>query len=159
MRHEMIPFGTNRQMAGTTPFNLLQSRMNRLFDDIWRDMDGGVADELGGVVAPKIDVSEDDANVYVSADIPGLTEDELQVDFADRTLRIAGEKTTEKKDDGRRWVLAERGYGRFERHVPIARDIDHERVEARFDNGVLNVTLPKTVQGTGGRKIEVKRAS
>lgn len=157
MRHEMIPFGTNRTPANVMPFTLLQDRMSRMLDDIWRDFDGGVTPFGGTQFAPQVDVSEDGTNVYVTADIPGLSEKDLEVDFADRTLRIAGDKTVEHTDDDRRYAVAERAYGRFERRVPIGRDIDHDRVEAKFDNGVLTVTLPKLEQGQGSRKIEVTK--
>lgn len=162
MRHEMIPsgFGTNREVAGATPFHMLEMRINRLFDDIWRDLDGGVAG-TAAVLSPRVDLGEDDSNIHVSAEIPRLTEDKLEVNFADGTLTIAGEKSAETTDkaEGRRYVLSERAHGRFERHLPLSRDIDQDKVEARFDNGVLTVTLPKTEQGGRSRPIEVKRAA
>jgi len=163
MRHEIAPFVTNRPVGREvtgTPFNLLQRQMNRLFDDAWRDFgDLPWMTDDAVLAAPKIDVSEDQANVYVAAEMPGLSEQDLEVDFYDGRLKIVGEKTRESDDEGRNYILSERGYGRFERLVPIAREIDSDRVEASFKDGVLTVTLPKTEQDQARRKIEVKRAA
>lgn len=161
MRHDITPFGTNRSLArdfgGTSPFGML-STVNRLMDELWRDFDGAAGRADGGLHAPTIDLSEDDKAVYVTADLPGLSETDLQVDFADGRLRIAGQRTQESGDEGRTWVVSERRHGRFERIVPIAREIDADKVEATFKDGVLTVTLPKLAEAEGTRRIEVRRA-
>ena len=157
MRHELIPFGTNRMPANVMPFDLLQDRMGRMLEDVWRDLDGGVTGLGTASFAPKVDVGEDENSVHVTADIPGLSENDLEVDFADGALRIAGEKTAEHTDEQRRYAVTERAHGRFERRIPIGREIDHDRVDATFRDGVLRVTLPKLEQGQAGRRIKVSR--
>ena len=162
MRHEMIPFTTATpatRQTGAHPFGLLQTRMNRLFDDLWGDLGAAAPGTLAASgFAPTVDVQDDDGMVHVTAEIPGLTEDQIAVDFAGGMLRIAGEKAEQTADDGRRNVVSERVYGRFERRLPIGRDVDADNITADFRDGVLTVTLPKAAKAENTRRIDVKRS-
>jgi len=89
------------------------------------------------------EVSETDQEVKVTAEVPGVEEKDLQVEFANGVLAIKGEKKTETEDESRQ--VSERYYGRFEQRIPID-DVDEESVTATFKNGVLTVTLRKTAQ-------------
>jgi HSP20 family protein len=89
---------------------------------------------------PNIEVSETDREVKVTADLPGLEEKDVQVEFANGTLAIKGEKKSEMEDRDR--LFSERYYGRFERRIPVE-DVDEDKVSAAFKNGVLTVTMPK----------------
>ena|SRR5579862_261642 len=89
------------------------------------------------------EVSEADQEVKVTAEVPGVEEKDLQVEFANGVLAIKGEKKTETEDESRQ--VSERYYGRFEQRIPID-DVDEESVTATFKNGVLTVTLRKTAQ-------------
>lgn len=164
MRRSLFPVtGSNvapRAAAGRDPFSALQQELNRAFDDVWRG--AGIptpqfADTIG---TPSVDVSEDDGNITVKAELPGLSEDDVDVTFADGVLRIAGEKTqeTEDQDENREFYVSERAYGRFERQLPIGREVDEDNIDAAFKNGVLTITLPKKAQQEGARKISVKKA-
>jgi len=164
MRHDITPFRTSRpalrEFAGASPFGALQAQMNRLFDDMWRDFGAlGTQGDAAALAAPSVDVSEDDRAVQVTAEMPGLSEKDLEVEFANGTLRIAGEKTRETNGGDRRDMVTERVYGRFERLIPIAREVDADNVDAQYRDGVLTVTLPKLEQGAGRHRIEVKRAA
>jgi len=165
MRRSLFPVtGANvapRAAAGRDPFSALQQELNRAFDDVWRG--AGIptpqfADTIG---TPSVDVSEDDGNITVKAELPGLGEDDVDVTFADGVLRIAGEKTqeTEDQDENREFYVSERAYGRFERQLPIGREVDEDNIDAAFKNGVLTITLPKKAPQNGARKISVKKAS
>jgi len=124
-----------------------QHEMNRLFDEAFRGfglMPFGSDRLLDRSMGwPNVEVSETDQEVKVTAEVPGVEEKDLQVEFANGVLAIKGEKKTETEDESRQ--VSERYYGRFEQRIPID-DVDEESVTATFKNGVLTVTLRKTAQ-------------
>jgi len=86
-------------------------------------------------------VSETDKDIKVAAELPGLDEKDVEVELANGTLAIRGEKRTETEDKERRF--SERFYGHFERRIPVD-DVEQDKVSASFKNGVLSITLPKS---------------
>ncbi|HLH50989.1 MAG TPA: Hsp20/alpha crystallin family protein [Roseiarcus sp.] len=144
---DLIPWsGGERDIAMRRgdPFFALQRDMNRLFDDFFRGFElTPFSGDHGGTGWPHIEVSETDKEVKVAAELPGLDEKDVQVDFVNGVLAIKGEKKTETEDKDRRF--SERYYGRFERRVPVD-DVDEDKVSATFKNGVLTVTMPKAAQ-------------
>jgi len=140
------------QNRGLDPFHSMQQEMNRLFEDFWPDFDapalvrgnGGLA----AVRAPRIDVSETEKEIAVTAELPGLDEKDVEVTFADGTLTIAGEHKAEKeeKDEDKKYYVKERSYGSFKRMLAIGENVDEEKIKADFKNGVLNVVLPKAAE-------------
>jgi HSP20 family protein len=121
------------------PFLALHREMNRLFDDAFRSFD--VAPFSSQAMGwPNVEVNETGNEVKVIAELPGLEEKDVNLELKDGLLTISGEKRSETEDKERRF--SERYYGRFERSVPVD-DVDQDKVEASFKNGVLTVTLPK----------------
>lgn len=160
MRRNLLPL-TNQPIAERTagdPFTSLQREINRMFDDVWRDF-GAPSNVSEPVIAPRIDYSEDDSNLYVNAELPGLTEDDVDVSYDDGMLKITGEKSQTREDTERNVHVTERVYGRFHRELPIGRDVKTDRIDASFKDGVLTVTLPKAAEAENTRKIAVKRAA
>jgi HSP20 family protein len=90
---------------------------------------------------PNVEVSETDKEVKVTAELPGLEQKDVAVELANGMLTISGEKKSETEDKERRF--SERYYGRFERRIPVD-DIETDKVDASFHNGVLTVKLPKS---------------
>jgi HSP20 family protein len=88
-------------------------------------------------------VSENDKEVRVTAELPGLEEKDVEVQLSNGVLAIKGEKKTETEDKNR--LFSERFYGRFERRIPVD-DIDEDKVSASFRNGELVVTLPRSAE-------------
>jgi HSP20 family protein len=131
------------------PFYTLHREMNRLFDDVFRGFGplGRVGSPLmeGQLGWPQIELSETDKTVTVSAELPGLSEKDVQVDIADGILSIRGEKKAERSDESK--FVSERYYGSFERQIPLE-GVEEDKAQADFKNGVLTVTLPKSEQST-----------
>lgn len=126
------------------PFFTLHREMNRLFDDIWNGFaaPAGLASEhIGG---PSVDLSETDEAYTLSAELPGVDESDIEILYTDNTVTLRGEKRLEREDGQRHY--SERYYGRFERRIPLAVEIDDARAQATFRNGVLTVVLPKSVE-------------
>jgi HSP20 family protein len=148
---DLIPWSRGRELSvrrgeESSPFLTLHREMNRLFDDVFRGFDlapvgtDRFVDRMGW---PNIEVSETDREVKVTADLPGLEEKDVQVELANGTLAIKGEKRSETEDRDR--LFSERYYGRFERRIPVE-DVDEDKVSAAFKDGVLTVTMPKVPQ-------------
>ena len=129
----------------TNPFITLHREMNRLFDDVFRGFDlnpfgnGRLLDRAIGW--PNIEVSETDKEVKITAELPGLEQKDIELELAHGVLAIRGEKRTETEDKNR--LFSERTYGRFERRIPVD-EVEQDKVNASFKNGVLTVTLPKS---------------
>ena len=149
---DLIPWGRNAQTTPSPyreegdPFLTLHREMNRLFDDVFRGFDIAPFGSFGGMGRmagwPSVEVSETDKDIRVSAELPGLEEKDVEVLMGDGVLTIRGEKKSEDKEH----AFSERYYGRFERRIPLAWEVEEDKVEASFKNGVLTVTMPKSAQ-------------
>jgi HSP20 family protein len=107
---------------------------------------------------PAMEISETTDNIVITAELPGMTEKNIQVEFEDDTLTLRGEKTEERTegDGDKKFHLYERTYGAFRRSFTLPRIVESDKVAAEFKNGVLTITLPKTAQAkTKGRVIPV----
>jgi HSP20 family protein len=131
------------------PFIALHREVNRLFDDVFRGLDQfgigplpSLASSRANWGRPNVEVSETDKEIRVNAELPGLEEKDVEVTLDDDVLTLRGEKRAENEDKDRQFT--ERFYGHFERHIPLGTEIEEDKVEARFKNGVLTVTMPKT---------------
>lgn len=136
----------NPEKNWTNPFfelERLQNEMNRLFDfslSRWPERDMGI---LEGAWSPAIDIYDSRDNIVVKADIPGLSKDEIEVSVHNDTLVIRGEKKREDKIKEDEFVRTERFYGGFHRAVTLPSTVDADKVKAVYNNGVLELTLPK----------------
>ncbi len=143
------------------PILALRHEMDRLFDEFtreWFDLAPfePFAWKSSGFV-PKVDVTEDDKEVRVSVELPGMEEKDIDVSLTRDSLTIKGEKKVEKEDKGKDYYRMERSYGAFQRTIPLPEGIDTDKVEATFRNGVLTVVLPRTEEAQKEiKKIPVK---
>jgi HSP20 family protein len=153
---DLIPWGRDRGSRTPTifregegdrdPFLSLHREVNRLFDDVFRGFDTrlpslGRFSSVGGNW-PSVEISDGEKEIRVTAEVPGLDENDIEVLLDDGVLTLKGEKRSDTEDKDRQF--SERFYGRFERRVPLGYDVEEDKVSAAFKNGVLTVTLPKT---------------
>jgi len=146
-----------REQEQTSPFLSLHREVNRLFDEAFRDFS---APSLFGrmPVWPSVEITETDKELRVSAELPGLEEKDVEVLMEDGVLTLRGEKKSEVEDKARQF--SERFYGRFERRIPIAFEVEEDKVAAEFRNGVLTVTLPKSERAQAkARRIAINSGS
>jgi HSP20 family protein len=131
------------------PFAELHRRMDDLFNSFFSDVEERFPDLGWGLVPskgahlPKVDISESDAEVTVTADLPGMDEKDISVTLDENLLTIRGERKDEREEKKRNYHLVERTYGEFHRVIPLPVGIDKDKVKASFKNGVLSVALPK----------------
>ncbi len=105
---------------------------------------------------PSVDISETDTEIIVQAEIPGIDPKDLDISLNGRLLTIKGEKRSEHEEKKENYHKIERKYGSFSRTIDLPADIDSDKVEALYKDGVLKIILPKT---ESGKKIEVKTTS
>ena len=130
--------------------NRLHDEMNRLFG---RYTNGAREFSPGGY--PPLDLWEDEDNLYVEAELPGLKLDDLEMYVTgDNQLSIKGERKQPELENGT-WHRQERNFGRFSRLMELPGAVDSEQVSAELKNGVLTITLPKKEEART-RRIEVK---
>ena len=148
---DLIPWGRNETRSSVPnlrgeeghPFMTLHRDINRLFDDVFSRFDPGVPSVFERMPSwPSLEVNATDNEVRVSAELAGLDESDVEVLVDDNALTIRGEKRSESEDKERRF--SERYYGRFERVIPLPFEVEEDKAEASFKNGVLTVTLPKS---------------
>ena len=163
---DLIPWGRNAQTTPSPyreegdPFMTLHREMNRLFDDVFRGLDIAPFGSFGamGRMAgwPSVEVIDTDKDIRVSAELPGLDEKDVEVLMSDGVLTIRGEKRSEVEDRER--AFSERTYGRFERRIPLGWDVEEDKVNASFRNGVLTVTMPKSAKAAAkARRIAINQ--
>jgi HSP20 family protein len=138
----------------------LQRDMNRLFDEFFGDAGGEVAAKGAPALTPRADVSETDKEVKIVAELPGVEEKDVAVEFADGMLSIRAEKKAEREETSARRHLVERAYGTFERVFRLPMPVEEDKIQASFAKGVLTVTLPKAAEvEKAAKKIEIKAAA
>ena len=109
--------------------------------------------------APAVDVAETEKAYEITAELPGMDEKNVEVKFADGVLTVKGEKQEEKEEKKKDYYLSERSYGSFQRAFQVPDGVDADKIEASFKNGVLTVTMPKSVEAQkSAKKITVKAA-
>lgn len=123
------------------PFGRLFEDMLEGFDEDFQRLPQWWGD---GRFVPHIDVSEDEESVMLTAELPGMTKDDLEVTIEDGMLIMRGEKREEEVKEGATWRRTERHYGHFERRVRVPEHVDTEKIEATYKDGVLKLRMPKT---------------
>ena len=158
----MIPFRSGGGMFPGDPFLSLHREMNRLFDDVFRGAGLPAATgsqgqgDVGTFVNASMNVSETDNGMRITAELPGVSEQDIDIRLDDDVLTIRGEKKFERTDEKENFHFVERSYGTFQRSLRLPYAIDPEQVQASFENGVLTVTLPKTERQERSRRIQVQ---
>jgi HSP20 family protein len=120
----------------------LRDRMNRLFEDM-STYRGEEKDLAASAWAPAVDIYETENEVVLTAEIPGVDEKDIEIKVEDNTLTLRGERKFEKETKEENFHRIERAYGSFFRSFALPTYIDHDRIEAEHENGVLKIRMPK----------------
>jgi HSP20 family protein len=153
------PGALARSLGAFGPFSM----MRRLFDDLERltgldgpDMQGMERRGGIGIFMPTVEVMRRDDKLVVSVDLPGMSGDDIEVTIDDGALIVSGERRSQHQEqEGDVW-RCERSYGRFQRVIPLPEGADPTTTEARFENGVLEISMRAPEQARQGRKIDIK---
>ncbi|BDI33247.1 molecular chaperone [Capsulimonas corticalis] len=133
--------------------NRLQREVNRLFEDNSRS-GRGTETAAARTWAPSVDILEDGNEIVVIADLPGLRQEDIDIELTGETLTIKGERKFEDTQRKDRYVRVERSYGTFQRSFTIVAPVQHDGVKASYKDGILEVHLPKSEE-TKPKKVQV----
>ena len=142
--------------------NLIRYNPNRWFDTMfdravdeffapWASRSGAEGEGW----APRVDIREHGNAIVIEAEVPGAERDSLKLEVKDGVLTLKGEKRSERQEEGEGVYRVERSYGAFERKFSLPEEVDGEKIEAVYKDGVLTVTLPKKPE-LAPRRIAVK---
>ncbi len=125
-----------------TPFEQLEN-MRRQVEKVFENFSERSLDQPHAGVFPAINLSQDPNNYYVRAELPGLKNDDLDMNVLNNTLTVSGERKIASEGENVRYHRRERDAGKFSRAIALPGEIDSEHISARLANGVLTVTVPK----------------
>lgn len=133
---------------GDLPLYSLQRAVNHIFQDFFHGgetlFSPAIFNEEMGKFTPRVDLSETDKEYDVKAELPGMNQNDIDISISKDMLTIRGEKKQEKEENVKGYYRMERSYGSFCRTIALPTEIETDKAEAAFKNGVLNVKLPKT---------------
>lgn len=129
----------------------LNNRLHKFFGEFPANID------LGFSFSPRIDVFADDTNFFVEAELPGLKKDEIKISMQDNILTISGEKKNSNENNSKEYFRNERIFGTFSRSFTLPEDINPDSTEAKFEDGVLKISIAKNeVKTEKERNIKIK---
>jgi HSP20 family protein len=121
----------------------LQGDMNRLFDSFFESRAPNAPSRRW---IPAMDLVETEDHLVLRGDLPGMTEDDVDIEIKDGVLTVSGERKTDHEEKGEGYHRVERSFGSFSRSLSLPQGVDPGKVEAKFDNGVLEVRIPKPAE-------------
>lgn len=148
---------TTGLMRWTPETDLLRSRIDRVFNEMLRDVWGTPLSEpvSGRTWVPAVDIKEGDDALTLTAELPGFTKDQVDITLENNVLTLAGERKFEQEAKGETYHRIERSYGSFSRSFTLPATVKTDKVDARFEGGLLTITLPK-VEESRPRKIAIR---
>jgi len=154
-KEEGREIGPYRPFFELSPFR----EMGRMFDELMgrrRWFPSLWAEEMA-VPVPAVDVYEEENEVVVKAELPGISKEDLDVNITDHTVTISGEKKKEEKIEKKDYYRLERSYGSFSRSVSLPEDVEIDKSKAKFKDGVLEVRVPRSEEAKKKkRKLEIE---
>lgn len=135
------------------PFLSLRRDIDRVFDDLFRGSMPNLMSGRSMAVWPSIDATETDREIRITAEVPGMSEKDIELLVEDGMLTLRGERKNESEDKERGY--SERFYGRFERRIALPSGVDHAAARADFRDGMLTIAMPKSAEAEHGRRIPI----
>ncbi|GBB84530.1 hypothetical protein RclHR1_01110015 [Rhizophagus clarus] len=132
----------------------LESSVSNIFDDFIKDLNVARRGNVRSRQFPALEIHETEKEYIVNAELPGLTKDQINADVHDNILAISGEIKKDEKFQEGKTLIQERRYGSFSRCISLPPNIKTEGVTAKFENGILEMKLPKS--SPTGKKIDIK---
>jgi HSP20 family protein len=129
-------------------FGGLENRLRRLFDEPFE------LTSFSKVLTPAVEISEVENEYVVTAELPGMGKDDVEIEYENGVLFLRGEKNQQTEEKKHNLLVWERTYGSFQRSFMLPKTIDQERIRAEFKDGILTVLLPKT-EAAKSKKIEI----
>ena len=137
--------------------SLFRNRFDNLMDDLFLDsVLGGRPSLLENSLSPDVNVSETDSKYQVEADLPGISKDDIEISYVNNALTLKTERKEQREEKGKHYHRVESRFGSIQRVISIPGDIEEDKIDAKFENGVLSIVLPKEEKVRNKAKIEIK---
>jgi HSP20 family protein len=152
---------SGRNSGSSHPLMRLHNEIDQIFDQFYHGfplfpLRWPQERSKGGVIFPQLNIVENKNAYTITVDVPGVEEKDIELTVQEGTLTIRGEKQTEKEDQDNQYHRVERSYGSFQRVLSLPADAEEDKIEAKFKNGVLTITVTKNTKMTSsGRKIAI----
>jgi len=139
-------------------FGDMQSQMNRMFNEMWGNLGRSPGRELEGITewAPAVDATEKDGNLVIRAELPGVRPEDVDISLHDNVLTISGERRAEQEEERGGYYIRERRYGTFSRSFSLPAGTDESKIRARYEHGVLEVTVEGAAVVTEPKRIQIE---
>lgn len=128
--------------------------MSKNFSDIMDEFFNDVVNTNRDSFVPGIDISETDNHFLISAELPGMSKEDIDISLDNGRLSISGERKFEKEEEGKTFHRVETRYGSFNRSFQLPDNVDEESINAKYENGLLNITIDKA-EDKVKKKIEI----
>ena len=151
MARELTVWRPFRELTPFGDFERMRRGMDRLWDSFFER--GSLRGEEGGEWLPSLDVAETKNEMVVKAEVPGLDPKDIDISLSDGLLTIKGEKKQEREEKEENYHLVERSYGSFARSIRLPNEVQSDKINASYKNGVLKIVLPKSEEA---KKKEIK---
>lgn len=147
---------TNLSRTRNRNLSDLQREIDRVFGQFFpsRDRDDESSSQQA-VWAPRTDLMETEDEYRLHLDVPGMTKEDLNINYQDNQLTVSGERTSDRTEEGEEYVRVERSFGHFYRSFTLPQTVNAEDIHATYDNGVLTISVPKTEE-VKPRQIEIQ---
>lgn len=156
-RQERMPVRRGQAMG---PYRAMRDMMNSMMEDFfseWPLMRVRPFEWRMQEFSPSIDVIDEEREIRVQAEVPGMNPEDLDVTITRDAVIVKGEKKSEREEERQGLCYSERTFGSFERVIPLPADVQTDKIEARFRNGVLDIVMPKSEQSLKeSRKIQIR---
>ena len=133
---ELVQYLPRTLVNRSTPFS-------RLFNDFFTPLNWSGELEAAEAYLPAVDIYEKENQIYINAELPGISKEDIHLDVKGRLLTLRGESNSDNEAKDQNSYRRERRYGKFERTFNLAFEIDPEKVEAKYENGVLSLLIPR----------------
>jgi HSP20 family protein len=152
----LVPFASGRSLLGRTdPFLDLHREVNQLFENAFRGSQSGVeGGSRSAMMSPRMDIHKRGDAIEITAELPGVSQNDLDLSIEGNVLTIRGEKRKEHKDEQAHVV--ERSYGSFQRSIQLAAPPDPSQIQASFKDGILTITVPNQAEQETSHRIEIR---
>lgn len=156
-KHSLIPAGFGWNLGPFREFSRDLERLEKSFNDFWKGAPLMSWTKEGSLL-PKVDIVEKDKEIQVVADLPGLKEEDINIEVNNGVLTLRGESKEQKEEKQGDYYLSERSRSYFNRTFQLPTAVDESNISATLEDGVLKVILPKSAEADNKRKkIEIKR--
>ena len=150
---------SNKERGWSGSLSTFQKEFNRMFDDFFKGIEHAPSlfkKDLS-LFDPSVDVSENEKEILVTAELPGVDEKDVELTISKNNLIIEGEKKKESEEKNKDYYRKEISYGSFRQVLPLPAEVDESKIEANYQKGVLKIKLPKTAKAQEEtKKIPIK---